>query len=110
MPKKRMKIVDAFAGMGGFSFALGSRYKTGLYCEISKKCHLVLNCLMRLVEWQWGLVDGVKAKKILLDKYDDCLAREYPRDPRVLLNPECVANVLNEKLMRSLPDYQTRSW
>ncbi len=47
MPKKRMKIVDAFAGMGGFSFALGSRYKTGLYCEISKKCHLVLNCLMR---------------------------------------------------------------
>ena len=42
-----MKIVDAFAGMGGFSFALGSRYKTGLYCEISKKCHLVLNCLMR---------------------------------------------------------------
>ena len=42
-----MKIVDAFAGMGGFSFALGSRYKTGLYCEISEKCHLVLNCLMR---------------------------------------------------------------
>ena len=42
-----MKMVDAFAGMGGFSFALGSKYKTGLYCEISKKCHLVLNCLMR---------------------------------------------------------------
>ena len=105
---------------------LGTRYQGFLSCENddgdSKELELVLfdtshvkaalfeNDLTSLVEWQWGLVDGVKAKNILMDKYDDCLAREYPGDPRVLLNPECVANILNEKLMRSLPDYQTRSW
>ena len=43
----KLPMLDAFAGMGGFSYALRSLYKTCLYCEIDPKCQHVLNCLMR---------------------------------------------------------------
>ena len=46
MPQ-RMQMLDVFAGMGGFSYALRERYKTVLYCEIDKTCQKVLGCLMR---------------------------------------------------------------
>ncbi len=46
MPQ-RMQMLDMFAGMGGFSYALREQFKTVLYCEIDKTCQKVLQCLMR---------------------------------------------------------------
>ena len=44
---QRLPMLDAFAGMGGFSYALKSVYKTCLFCEIDPNCQHVLNCLMK---------------------------------------------------------------
>ena len=44
---RRLPMLDAFAGMGGFSYALRSLYKTCLYCELDPQCQHVLKCLMK---------------------------------------------------------------
>lgn len=43
----KLPMLDAFSGMGGFSYALRSLYRTCLYCEIDPNCQHVLECLMK---------------------------------------------------------------
>ena len=45
--KGKISMIDLFAGMGGFSYALGGTYRTTLYCEIDKNCQKILECLMQ---------------------------------------------------------------
>lgn len=42
----KLPMLDAFAGIGGFSHALKSAFRTVLYCEIDPACQCVLRGLM----------------------------------------------------------------
>ncbi len=42
----KLPMLDAFAGIGGFSLALKSAFKTVIYCEIDPACQCVLKNLM----------------------------------------------------------------
>ena len=42
----KLPMLDAFAGIGGFSQALKSAFRTVLYCEIDPACQCVLRRLM----------------------------------------------------------------
>jgi hypothetical protein len=43
----KLPMLDTFAGIGGFSLALKSAFRTVLYCEINPACQCVLKSLMR---------------------------------------------------------------
>ena len=45
--QRKTDMVDLFSGMGGFSYALKSNYRTRLYCEIDEACKRILTCLMK---------------------------------------------------------------
>ena len=42
----KLPMLDAFAGIGGFSLALKSAFRTVIYCEIDPACQCVLKSLM----------------------------------------------------------------
>ena len=44
---RKTDMIDLFSGMGGFSYALKSNYRTRLYCEIDEACKRILKCLMK---------------------------------------------------------------
>lgn len=48
MSPPRLPMLDLFSGIGGFSYAMHSLFRTIAYCDIDKTCHDVLNRNMHL--------------------------------------------------------------
>lgn len=66
--------------------------------------------ILSLVDRQWGMVEEDKAKAILGEDFEECVALSIPGIPEVGLNTEQVFTILERKLKDSLPDYDAHLW